>query len=53
MWTDLSIDINRNGEVVEAFQRDPENLGEWVQGRVISPANHHQQRAKEMFVQKQ
>ncbi len=53
MWTDLSIDINRNGEVVEAFQRDPENLGEWMQGRVISPANHHQQRTKEMFVQKQ
>lgn len=42
-WSDRNVDVNLSGEVVEASNRDPENSGQWDQGRVIAPANQIKQ----------
>ncbi len=43
-WNDDGVDINHQGDVVQASSRNPENIGDWKQGRVIAPSNHFRQR---------
>ena len=38
------MDVNGRGDVVEVTGRDPVNLGDWTQVRVLVPAEHHKQR---------
>ncbi len=45
-WADKSIDINGNGDIVEALERDSEDLGTWTQGRVLVQNNHYLQKGE-------
>lgn len=43
-WANKEIDINRNGDIVEALERDGEDLGSWTQGRVLVQNSHYRQK---------
>ncbi|HWP30904.1 MAG TPA: NADH-quinone oxidoreductase subunit M [Fimbriimonadales bacterium] len=43
VWSDMNVDINSRGDVVEVLRRTQQ--GEWTEGRVLVPANHHAQRS--------
>ena len=47
-WSNLSIDINKNGEIVEALERNNQEIGDWQQGRIIAPSNHYKQQTSEI-----
>lgn len=40
-WANPEIDVNANGDIVEALERDPENPGDWVQGRILVKNDHY------------
>lgn len=42
-WSNQEIDINKKGEIVEALDRSNQDIGDWQQGRLISPADHYKQ----------
>jgi len=43
-WANKEIDINRNGDIVEALERDGDDLGSWTQGRVLVQNSHYRQK---------
>lgn len=43
-WADTGVDVNSRGDVVQASGRDPNNPGNWMQGKVLVPADHLAQR---------
>jgi NADH-quinone oxidoreductase subunit M len=43
-WANKEIDINKNGDIVEALERDGDDLGIWTQGRILVRNNHYRQK---------
>lgn len=42
-WSEMNIDINSKGDIVWVDRKSQQDLGDWVQMRVIVPANHQPQ----------